>query len=143
LSGRFLSIRSAGATAVRRRKAGERARNGVGNQGGGEDAPIFSNNLYFIVKHTPGDFIFWQKNGNLLHYSSSPMSKKHNHTAEPSKLTRFRSFEEMKSAPDSFPSSQSPAQRQAEYNEVIAQLRSSYSVGKGLQSKKTNKKIVK
>jgi hypothetical protein len=71
------------------------------------------------------------------------MSKKENHTAEPSKLTRFRSFDEMKSAPDSFPSTQPPVQRQAEYNEVIAQLRSTYSAGNVRRLKKPNKKTVK
>jgi hypothetical protein len=70
------------------------------------------------------------------------MSKKDNHTAEPSKLTRFRSFEEMKSAPEAFPSNKPPAQRQAEYNEVIAQLRSTYSATPP-HLKKTSKKMVK
>jgi hypothetical protein len=71
------------------------------------------------------------------------MSKKDNHIAEPSKLTRFRSFEEMKSAPVSFPTSESPAQWRAEYKEVIAQLRSTYSAGKARRLKKTNKKTLK
>jgi hypothetical protein len=71
------------------------------------------------------------------------MSKKDNHIAEPSKLTRFRSFEEMKSAPESFPSNKPPDQRQAEYKELIAQLRSTYSAGNVRRLKKTNKKTLK
>lgn len=79
----------------------------------------------------------------LLFHSHSHMSKQINHTAQLSKLTRFRSFEEMKSAPPSFPSSEPPAQWQAEYKKVIAQLRSTYSAGNARRLKKTNKKPLK
>jgi hypothetical protein len=71
------------------------------------------------------------------------MSKKKNHTAEPSKLTRFRTFEEMKSAPFTFPSSEPLAQLQAEYKEVIAQLRSASSAGNARRLSKPNKTILK
>jgi hypothetical protein len=71
------------------------------------------------------------------------MSKKKNHTAEPSKLTRFRTFEELKSASFTFPSSEPLAQLQAEYKEVIAQLRSASSAGNARRLSKTNKIILK
>jgi hypothetical protein len=70
------------------------------------------------------------------------MSKKMNHTAEPSKLTRFRSFEEMKATPVSFPFSEPLAQQKAEYKEVIAKLRSNYSANR-LRLRKANKTILK
>jgi hypothetical protein len=71
------------------------------------------------------------------------MSKKKNHTAEPSKLTRFQSFEEMKSAPFAFPSTKSRAQRLADQKEAFDQLRSSSSLGNARGLKKTNKTILK
>jgi len=71
------------------------------------------------------------------------MSKNENHSAKPSRLTRFRSFEEMKSAPFAFPSGEPLTQLQAEYKEVIAQLRTAFSAGNALHLRKTNKTISK
>ena len=71
------------------------------------------------------------------------MSKKENHSAEPSKLTRFRSFEEMKSAPYAFPSTKPLSQRQAEHKEAFDQLRSAFTAGNAPLLRKTNKKILK
>jgi hypothetical protein len=61
------------------------------------------------------------------------MRKKDNDITEPSKLTRFRTFEEMKSAPFSFPSTKAPDQLHAERKEVIDHLRSTYLPGKARQ----------
>lgn len=71
------------------------------------------------------------------------MSKKDNHIIEPSKLTRFRSFEEMKSSPLLFSSTKSPAQRLAELKEAFTKLRATYSERSTRQSKKTNKQTLK
>jgi hypothetical protein len=71
------------------------------------------------------------------------MSKKENHSAEPSKLTRFRSFEEMKAAPPLFPSSKSPEERFAEFKELFALLRSTMSTNNTHPSKKARKKFKK
>jgi hypothetical protein len=71
------------------------------------------------------------------------MSRKDNHIAEPSKLTRFHSFEEMKASPFEFPSTKSPAQRLAELKQAFAKLRAAYSEGNARPPKKTNKKTVK
>jgi hypothetical protein len=71
------------------------------------------------------------------------MSKKENHSAEPFKLTVFRSFEEMKSAPPSFPSSKPLAQRQAEHKEAFDQLRAAFSASNAPHLQKTNKKMLK
>jgi hypothetical protein len=71
------------------------------------------------------------------------MSKKDNHITEPSKLTRFRSFEEMKSSPFLFPSTMSSAQRLAGLKEAFARLRATYSEGNARRLKKTNKKTLK
>jgi len=70
------------------------------------------------------------------------MSKKKNHSAEPSKLTRIRSFEEMKSNPFDFPSDDL-ARLQADYKELISQLRSNSSAEPSYRLKKTNKTISK
>jgi hypothetical protein len=58
------------------------------------------------------------------------MSKKDNHITQPSKLTRFHSFEEMKSSPFSIRPNKPLDQLKAEYSEAIAQLRSAFSAGK-------------
>jgi hypothetical protein len=71
-----------------------------------------------------------------------PMSKKMNHTAEPFKLTVFRSFEEMKSAPVSFRSAKPLAQRKAEHKEAFDQLRSAFSANNGPHLQKPNKKTL-
>ncbi len=71
------------------------------------------------------------------------MSKKENQTTEPFKLTVFRSFEEMKSAPFSFPSSKPIAQWQAEHKKAFDKLRSTFSASDAPRLKKTNKKILK
>ncbi|HUB60409.1 MAG TPA: hypothetical protein VL978_06900 [Puia sp.] len=71
------------------------------------------------------------------------MRKKDNHITEPSRLTRFRTFEEMKSSPFLFPSTKTPAQLHVERKEVIDHLRSTYLPGKGRQLKKTKKKTWK
>jgi hypothetical protein len=71
------------------------------------------------------------------------MSKKDNHTNQPSKLTRFRSFEEMKASPFEFPSTKTPAKRLAELKEAFAKLRATYSEKNARRLKKTNKKTVK
>jgi hypothetical protein len=71
------------------------------------------------------------------------MGKKDNHNAEPFKLTVFRSFEEMKATPFSFPSSKSTAQWQAEHKEAFDQLRSTFSASNARRLKKTNKKTLK
>lgn len=55
------------------------------------------------------------------------MSKQYNHITQPSKLTRFRSFEEMKASPFEFPSTKSPGQRLAELKDAFAKLRATYS----------------
>jgi hypothetical protein len=71
------------------------------------------------------------------------MSKKDNHIAEPFKLTVFHSFEEMKSAPFSFPSSKPITEWQAEHKKAFDQLRSTFSASHAPQSKKTNKQTLK
>jgi hypothetical protein len=71
------------------------------------------------------------------------MSKKDNHITQPSKLTRFRSFEEMKASPFEFPSTKTPAQLHAERKEVIDHLQSTYIPGKAHRLKKTKKKLLK
>jgi hypothetical protein len=71
------------------------------------------------------------------------MSKKDNHITEPFKLTVFRSFEEMKSAPFSFPSNEPFTQRQAEREKAFAQLRSTTTARNARRLKKVNKKTVK
>jgi hypothetical protein len=71
------------------------------------------------------------------------MSKKHIHSAEPFKLTVFRSFEEMKATPFSFPSNEPFTQRQAEREKAFAQLRSTSSTNNARRLKKSNKKTVK
>jgi len=71
------------------------------------------------------------------------MSKKNSHITEPFKLTVFRSFEEMKSAPFSFPSSKPIAQWQAERKKAFDQLRSTFSASHAPRIKKTNKKTLK
>jgi len=71
------------------------------------------------------------------------MSKKENHSAEPSKLTVFQSFEEMKSAPPSFPSTKPLAERLAEQKDAFDKLRSASSLGNLHRLKKTNKTILK
>jgi hypothetical protein len=70
------------------------------------------------------------------------MSKNDNHIADQSKLTRFRTFEEMKSAPFAFPSKKPLAERLAEQKKAFDQLRSTSSVN-GRRIKKTNKKTLK
>lgn len=71
------------------------------------------------------------------------MSKNDIHITQPSKLTRFRSFEEMKASPFLFPSAKSPAQRLAELKEAFAKLRATYSERNALRLKKTKKKTLK
>jgi hypothetical protein len=71
------------------------------------------------------------------------MSKKENHNAEPFKLTVFRSFEEMKSTPFSFPSTKPISQWQAERKEAFDQLKSTFSANHAHRLKKTNKKTLK
>jgi hypothetical protein len=50
------------------------------------------------------------------------MSKKKEHMAEPSKISVFRSFEEMKSSPVSFPSDKPLIELQAEYKDSLLDL---------------------
>jgi hypothetical protein len=71
------------------------------------------------------------------------MTKKKNHTAEPFKLTVFRSFEEMKSTPVSFPSDKPIAQREAEHKVAFDQLRSTFSANNAHPLKRTNNKTLK
>jgi hypothetical protein len=71
------------------------------------------------------------------------MSKKENHIAEPFKLTVFRSFEEMKATPFSFPSNEPLTLRQAEREKAFAQLRSNAPAKIVRRLKKANKKTVK
>jgi hypothetical protein len=71
------------------------------------------------------------------------MSKTNNHINEPFKLTVFRSFEEMKATPFSFPSDEPFAQRQAEREDAFAQLGSTSSAKIASRLKKANKKTVK
>jgi hypothetical protein len=71
------------------------------------------------------------------------MRKKDKHTNEPSKLTRFQSFEELKADPPCFPSTSTPEQRLADLKEAFAKLRSTYKEGHSRKSKLTNKKALK
>jgi hypothetical protein len=68
------------------------------------------------------------------------MSKKKEHMAEPSKISVFRSFEEMKSSPVSFPSDKPLIELQAEYKELIARLRSASSAEKDRREKPIKRK---
>jgi hypothetical protein len=71
------------------------------------------------------------------------MDKKENHTNKRSKLSRFRTFEEMKADPPRFPSTSSPEQRLADLKEAFGKLRSTYSEGQPNESTLTNKKALK
>jgi hypothetical protein len=71
------------------------------------------------------------------------MRKKENHTNEPFKLTVFRSFEEMKASPFSFPSSDTPKKRLAELKKAYSKLRATYVEGNVPPTKSTNKKTSK
>jgi hypothetical protein len=68
------------------------------------------------------------------------MPKKENHSAEPFKLTVFRSFEEMKATPFSFPSERPLAEWQAERHDTYEQLRSTLSSSQPRRIKKKSSK---
>jgi hypothetical protein len=68
------------------------------------------------------------------------MDKKENHTNKSSKLTRFRSAEEMKATPPAFPSDRPLAQLQAERKLLFDELRSTFSANPARQRKTTNKR---
>jgi len=71
------------------------------------------------------------------------MSKQDNHIADQSKLTRFRTFKEMKAAPPLFPSSKSPEERFDELKELFSRLRSTVSTTNGRPSMKATKRSKK
>jgi len=67
------------------------------------------------------------------------MEKKADYTAPISQLTRYRTFEDLKAAPISFPSTKALAERQAEWKEAFVILRASYTEG-GRSATKRKKK---
>jgi hypothetical protein len=71
------------------------------------------------------------------------MRNKGNHITEPFKLTVFRSFEEMKAAPFSFPSDGPLSKRHAEREQAFSKLRSAATTEKDNRIKKGNKHPLK
>ena len=66
------------------------------------------------------------------------MRKRDKHIAQTSKLSRFQTFQEMKSSPILFPSTKSVVQRQAELNEAFTKLGATYTENSAPRSKKLN-----